>query len=244
MIPKWTILERAWCLMASKDKAAASAKVAPPTRGAAVRPHHDERVATSLSRDAHRRESFEFQLRVTFGLLVVLAISVCFNILLSLRQPEVRYFATDPNGKVTELVALERPIQGTTEVINWAQIAVVRAFTLSFGSYQQQLEDSRNLFTESGWAGFREALQRNGVLDTLISQQMVTSVVPSGAPVILDQGVVDNGRYAWRLQMPLLISYESASRVSPQTMTVEALIVRRPETENPQGLGIGQIIAR
>jgi Macrophage killing protein with similarity to conjugation protein. len=209
-----------------------------------VSSHHDERVATALSRNALQRERFEFLLRTLFALFIILFLSVSANIYFGLQTTQYRYFATDPEGKITEVVPLERPIQSTTEVLNWATDAVVRSFTLSFANYQQQLADNRNLFTEPGWNGFEEALQRNRILDAIIKQQLVTTVVPSGAPVMVSQGIVEGGRYGWKLQVPLVITYESASGKNSQSLNVETIIVRRPESESPRGLGIGQIIAR
>lgn len=212
--------------------------------GEPVSSHHDERVATTLSRNALSRERFEFLLRTLFVLMGLLFVSLSANIYFGLQEPKKFYFAVDPEGGITEVIPLERPIQSTTEVLNWAADSLVRSFTLSFANYQQQLSDNRNLFTEPGWTGFEAALSRNKILDTVIKQKLVTSAVPNGAPVVVSQGVVESGRYGWRIQMPLTVTYESASARTSQTFNVEAVVVRRPETENPRGLGIGQIIAR
>lgn len=206
--------------------------------------HHDERVATELARNALSRERYEFLLKTLFALLGLLCLSIVANIYFGLQKTEYRYFAVDPNGGISEVIPLERPIQSTTEVLNWTADAIVRSFTLSFANYQSQLNDSRIQFTDAGWTGFQEALSRNKILDTIITQKLVTSAVPASAPVVTASGIVENGRYGWRIQMPLIVTYESASGSQSQTFNVEAVVVRRPETENPRGLGIGQIIAR
>lgn len=206
--------------------------------------HHDARVATSLSRNALQRERFEFLLRTLYVLLGLLGVSLSANIFFGLQTTQYRYFAVDPEGGIVEVVPLERPIQSTNEVLSWATDAIVQAYTLSFANYQQQLSDYRNLFTEPGWAGFEQALENNKILDTVIKQKLVTRAVPAGAPVIVSQGITQGGRYGWQIQLQLIVTYESASGRNSQTINVDALVVRRPESENPRGLGIGQIIAR
>ncbi len=210
----------------------------------AVRSQHDEAVASSVARDAYKRERYEFLLRTIFATLGLLAVSMVLNVWLATRPVLTRYFAVSPEGGITEVVPLERPVQSTGEVLNWATESVTKAFTLSFANYQQQLNEDRLNFTDGGWVGFQDALKGHKFLDTVITQQLVTSVVPTGAPVILSQGIVDGNRYGWRMQIPLLITLESASGRSNQSMTIEAVVTRRPEAENPRGLGIAQLITR
>lgn len=232
---------------AGAEQVVKAAKVAKPRRAVPApeaMSQQDEMVATSISRNALSRERYEFMLRAMFVMLGILAVSVTGNIYYGLQETQYRYFAVDPEGGIREVVPLERPIQATHEVINWATDSIMQAFTLSFANYETQLADYRHLFTDTGWRGFREALERNRIIDTVVANQLVTSAAASGAPVVVSQGVGENGRYAWRIQLPIVMSYESASGRSNQAFMVEALIVRRPEIENPRGLGIGQIVAR
>lgn len=212
--------------------------------GMPVATHHDEAVATTMARNAMSRERYEFQLRALYVSLVLLGISMTANIFMGIRQPEYVYYALSSDGKLTPVTPLENPIQSKEQVLSWTADSLAIAFSLSFGNYQQQLSDARYLFTESGWAGFQEALARNGMLETIIGQKLVTSAVPSGAPVIVASGVVEDGRYAWRIEMPMVITYNSASSQSSDNILLEAVIQRVGETENPRGLAIGQIIAR
>lgn len=209
-----------------------------------VSSHHDEMVATSLARNALSRERYEFQLRIVYVLLGLLGVSMVANVYFGLRQPEYVYYALSSEGKLTPVTPLENPIQSKEQVLAWTAESLSVAFSLSFGNYQQQLSDSRYLFTSSGWEGFQQALARNGMLDAIISQKLVASAVPAGAPVINSSGVVADGRYGWRVEMPLIVTYQSASGANSSTFVLEAIVQRVPESENPRGLAIGQIIAR
>ncbi len=209
-----------------------------------VHSQHDDAVATALARDAYKRERYEFLYRAIFGFMAMLACSITLNIWQATRPVQFRYFASTPEGHISEILPLNLPIQSIGEVLTWGTQAVTQSFTLAFANYQQQLDDNQVNFTEAGWIGFQRALKQNHLLDTVISQQLVTSVVPTGAPVVTAQGLMDGNRYGWHVQMPILVSFESASSRNSQTMTVDIVIVRRPETENPRGLGIAQIIAK
>lgn len=209
-----------------------------------VHSQHDDALSTALARDAYKRERFEFLLRAIFAVMAMLACSLLLNIWQATRPVQIRYFASTPEGRISEILPTNLPIQSINEVLTWGTQAVTQSFTLAFANYQQQLDDDQVNFTEAGWIGFQRALKQNKLLDTVISQQLVTSVVPTAAPVITSQGLMDGNHYGWHVQLPILISFESASARNSQTMTVDMVIVRRPETENPRGLGIAQIIAK
>ena len=208
-----------------------------------ARHHQDEAVATELSRSAYSRERFIFLLRTLYCALGLIALLTVANVYLAVRPVETKVIAKDPMGGIKELVTLEKPLNSQNEMLAWATNAVTGAFTLSFSNYQQQLQDVRFNFTEPGWRGFQEALRGRGVLDAIINSKYVSTAVPTAAPVVVQQGLIE-GKYAWRIEIPLIVTYESASGRASQSFLVEATIIRRPETENPRGLGIQSIVAR
>lgn len=224
--------------------AKAAVKDRPQDIGIGSSTHRDEAVATELSRNAFARERYEFLLRIIFVLFGLLALSLAANVFYGMRETKMRYFAVNPEGAVTEIQALDRPIQSVTQVRSWATDAIATSLTMSFANYQQQLADSRLLFTDPGWRSFENALKGSRILDTIITQQLVTSVVPEGAPVVKAQGVTDGGRYGWIIELPIVVTYESTSNKQSAKYLVTATVMRRPETENPSGLGIAQMLVK
>jgi intracellular multiplication protein IcmL len=210
---------------------------------AGVLHHQDEAVATEFTRSAYSRERWMFPLRALYISLGVIAVLTIANVYLAVRPVQERYFAKDPLGGLRELVPLEKPIQSQNEMLAWATGAISSAFTLSFGNIQPQLQDARFNFTEPGWKGFQEALRSRGVLDAIINNKFVSTAVPTAAPVVVQQGLIE-GKYAWRIEIPMIVTYESASGRASSSFLVEATIIRRPESENPRGLGIQSIVAR
>jgi len=210
---------------------------------AGVSPHHDLAAATELSRNALSRERYQLIFRVIIGLIALIAILLASIIWLATRTVEPKYFSVDMQGRIRELTALNRPMPSNDQVINWVATAVTKAHTLSFASYQQQLDEMKFNFTPEGWRGFEDALRRAGFLDSLIKSKYITSASPTGAPIIAAEGLVGEV-YAWRLQVPLVVSFQSASSRESRSLMIEVTVVRRPETENPVGLGIAQFVAR
>lgn len=182
-------------------------------------------------------------MRVTLGLGVILLISVLANVYLGTRPTEYRYFTSDPQGSIREIEVLERPVQSDRLVINWVTDAVTQAYSMSFANHAQELEDIRLSFTDAGWNGFEEALKRDNFINSLLDNQLVTSAVPRGAPIVVAQGLAGNV-YGWRVQVPLLLTLKSASVNRSQELLVEVTVVRRPAHENPIGLGIAQIVSK
>jgi intracellular multiplication protein IcmL len=210
---------------------------------AGVSTHHDMAAATELSRNALSRERYELVLKMIFGMIAIIAIMMVSIVYLATRPVETRYFSTDPQGRIREITALNKPMPSTEQVLNWATMAVTNAYTMSFANYQQQLDDIRHNFTKDGWLGFEEALKRSGFIDSLLGNQFVTSAVAQGAPVVAAQGLVGDV-YAWRIQIPIVVTYQSANIRDPKSFMVEITIVRRPESENPIGLGIAQFMSK
>lgn len=200
-------------------------------------------VATDMVRNAASRERHVFYMRMIYALIAVLVLSVSGNVWLAQRGVVYRYFASDPSGRTRELQALDRPIQSSSRVLTWTASAVSQAFTFSFANLDYELNQSRPNFTGPGWNGFIAALKSKGAIDAVRQNMYVASAVPAKAPVIVDQGLVQ-GRYAWKIELPIIVTYQSATKEATQTNVVSLTVVQVPIEENPDGLGIEQVIVK
>ena len=68
----------------------------------------------------------------------------------------------------------------------------------------------------------------------------MTGVV-NGPPVISNQGEID-GVYSWRVQIPFLVTYQSAQTAEQKKFTVLVTVVRVPTAIDPLGIGIDQFV--
>jgi len=181
-------------------------------------------------------------------MVVVLLVSMIANFVLAsmlvyiiTHPPAPKYFATSINGRITPLFPLDEPNQSDSAVLQWANQAAIAAFTYNFVNYRTELQASSGFFTAEGWDQFLTALQQSNNLDAVKAKKLIVSAVATKAPIILQKGVL-NGRFAWRVQMPLLVTYQSASEFSQQNNVVTLLITRVSTLNSPRGIGISQFV--
>jgi intracellular multiplication protein IcmL len=181
-------------------------------------------------------------------LVVILLVSMLANavfafllVYIMMHPPEPKYFATSINGRITPLFALNQPNQSDSAVLQWANQAAIAAFSYNFVNYRSELQAASGFFTEEGWSQFLSALQDSNNLDAVKAKKLVVSAVATRAPIILQKGIL-NGNYAWRVQMPILVTYQSASEFSQQNNVVTMLITRVSTLNTPRGIGIAQFV--
>jgi intracellular multiplication protein IcmL len=180
--------------------------------------------------------------------MAILMLSMLINIALVtliyymfMNPPQPRYFATSINGRITPLFPLNEPNQSDAAVLQWATTAGIAAFSYNFVNYRTELQAASGFFTPKGWSQFMKALQDSNNLDAIRAKKLIVSAVAKRAPIILEKGIL-GGKYAWRIQLPLLITYQSPSEFS-QTEDVVRLTVTRVSTLNsPRGIGITQFV--
>ena len=184
------------------------------------------------------------QRRVIFALLISIVVNFVMGLLLVYmitHPPAPRYFATSINGRITPLYPLSEPNQSDSAVLQWANQAAIAAFTYNFVNYRDELQASSGFFTADGWDQFLTALQQSNNLDAVKAKKLIVSAVATRAPIILQKGVL-NGSYSWRVQMPILVTYQSASEFTQQNNVVTLLITRVSTLNSPRGIGIAQFV--
>lgn len=182
-------------------------------------------------------------------LMLVLLISMFGNFVLCAtlaymltHPPKPKYFATSINGRITPLVSLNMPNQSDSAILQWSNQAAIAAFSYNFVNYRTELVAASGFFTAEGWEQFINALGSSNNLDAVKAKKLVVSAVATSAPVILQKGVL-NSRYSWRIQMPILVTYQSASEFSQQRLNVTMLVTRVDTLNSPRGIGIAQFIS-
>lgn len=200
----------------------------------------DAIVAVTLRNSFYR----DGQRRLVSGLLITLLVNVVMASLLVYvitHPPQPTYFATSISGRITPLYPLDQPNQSDSAVLQWANQAAIAAFTYNFVNYRDELQSSSGFFTADGWQQFLTALQQSNNLDAVKAKKLIVSAVATRAPIILQKGLL-NGNYSWRIQMPLLVTYQSASEFSQQNNVVTMLITRVSTLNSPRGIGISQFV--
>lgn len=196
--------------------------------------------AVTLRNDFYRDGQRKIILIVIISMLAnfVLAATLIYIIT---HPPEPKYFATSINGRITPLFPLNEPNQSDSAVLQWANQAAIAAFTYNFVNYRAELQASSGFFTADGWDQFLSALQQSNNLDAVKVKKLIVSAVATRAPIILQKGLL-SGKYAWRVQMPILVTYQSASEFTQQNNVVTMLITRVSTLNSPRGIGISQFV--
>ncbi len=183
------------------------------------------------------------KLMVAFLVSLIANVSLTFTVAYIITHPPApKYFATSINGRITPLLPLNAPNQSDAAVLQWATQAAMATFSYNFVNYRSELVAASGFFTADGWAQFVSALGSSNNLDAVKAKKLVVSAVATAAPVILQKGIL-NGRFSWRIQLPLLVTYQSASEFSQQNLNVNMLVTRVDTLNSPRGIGIAQFVS-
>ena len=195
------------------------------------------RLRNNFYRDNYRR--------LILAVLVILALNALLVGIIIYQykvRPEPRYFATSADGRITPIYPLTTQVVSTSELLQWANEAAVAAYSYNFANYRKALQDASQYFTTEGWDNYQTALKSSRNLETVIAKKLVVSAEATGAPVIIDQGLIGD-HYAWKVQMPLLVNFQSMSTNIQTPLLVTLLITRVSTLYVPKGIAIAQYIA-
>lgn len=198
----------------------------------------------AILRNARTFEAaYKVMARIALGLgvsTVVLAASTAY---LAMSKPEPRYFATSTDGQILPLVPLDRPHQTAAEVSNFAVRAVTTSLTYDFANYRADFNNALQFFTKpAGWNQFVDAIQESQMLDLVQKRRLNTTAVANNA-VIVREGINSRGVYEWIVQIPLRVTYQSASEVTGQNFLITVNIERLQTYESPYAMAISRFIA-
>ena len=196
-----------------------------------------------------RFEWYRDGFRLLLGLLLigalVLALSLGLNVYLFALQPPPRYFVQTADHRLVGVVPLDEPSFSDERVAQWATEAVVAANNWNFADYREALQAACNrYFTPAGCQEYRDALIRIGNLESVKAKRLTVRAVVVKPPIILNKMIRgQTQRFAWHLQMEVLISYLSSAEQTAQPLVVTVVVVRRALTETEQGVGIEKYVA-
>lgn len=194
------------------------------------------RLRNNFYRDNYRRVMKLLLIMSLVMVILVLTMAYLFT-----HRPEPKYFATTQSGRVLQLVPLSAPMLSTEALLSWASQVAMGSYTYNFANYRQKIQMQENNFTSDAWQQFLVQLKDSGNLQAVDQRKINVSAVVSGAPVVVYQGTLD-GRYAWKVQVPLLVTFVSASDRFQKNYMVTMVIVRVSTVQNQNGVAVAQFI--
>lgn len=201
---------------------------------------NSRQASVTLRSNNFYRNSYN-SVMAALALAVIILIVMAFVVLYQmLHKPLPRFAAASANGLTMQLSPHTDPNLLSTTLTTWASKAAVAAYTFDFVNYNKQIALARPYFTDSGWAAYLASI--DPLIQTISQNQLFVNGVVSGAPVISNQGDLPGQGYTWRIQIPFLVTYQSANELSRRSFTVIVTIVRVPSNINPAGIGIDQFV--
>lgn len=198
----------------------------------------DDKGATSKIPSPDIQSSLAVSLLLTYliGLLVFMVLVVHAT------RPQARYYVEPPTGSSKEVFPLNEPNVTPTAMLKWATLAATSAYTIDFYHYQDNIDALKDFFTNDGYKDYVQSLDDSGSIAKIKNDKLIQSAVSTNTAVILQEGPL-RGLYTWRIQVPILVTYQGASTTSSQkNIAVSLLVTRVPTDQAPKGIGIAQIV--
>ncbi len=216
-------------------KIAGQAGAAPPVVGP---------LMTVVMRNEFYRDGFRNMIRIALvEAVIIVGLILALIAYMNTSKPSDRFFATTADGRIMQLVSLDKPNMNTAALVSWVAQAATETMTFGFHDYQRRLQQSSRHFTRRGWESFSTALQKSGIIDSVQASQQVVTAEPRSAPILTQQGVL-NGKYRWVVNLPLRVTYKGGGGAArTDNLDVSLVIERVPSLENPNGVGIAQWIS-
>ncbi|WP_279028157.1 DotI/IcmL/TraM family protein [Bilophila wadsworthia] len=190
------------------------------------------------------RTQFRRSMKLSLCLVAALCLSLAVSALLLLNQPKPCYFAATPDLRLAPMVPLDQPLLTQEGLLTWASNAIAGAMSLNFLEWREKLESIRPHFEDEAFKSFLASLQSSGVLDMIRDKRLSASAVATRAPVIIASGLV-SGKTTWKIEFPLIVSYESSQGVeSTQKLLATVLVCRASTAKTPRGVVIQQVVLR
>ncbi len=190
-----------------------------------------------LVKDSFYKGNYKVILHALF-VMALINIALCLLVYyLITHRPNPDFFIMPTEGKLTKIYSLDQPVVTTNEVLQWATIAATSVNTYNFVNWRKVLEEASWYFTPNGWREFQNALDISGNLEEVTTKKLFMSAVATGSPVVLEKGFI-NRVYKWKVQLPILITYQSASASASQPAVVTMLITRTSTLDTVRGIAI------
>ena len=190
------------------------------------------------------RAQFRRAMKLDLALTVALCVSLGVAAILLLNQPKPRYFAATPDLRLAPMVPLDQPLLTQDGLLTWAANAITGAMSLNFLEWRGKLESIRPHFEDEAFKSFLASLKSSGILEMIQEKRLSASAVATRAPVIIASGLV-GGRATWKIEFPLIVSYESSQGVeSTQKLLATVLVCRASTAKTPRGVVIQQVVLK
>jgi intracellular multiplication protein IcmL len=194
-------------------------------------------------RNGFYRDGFRSLVTGTPILALCLLVSIGLNVVQFNRPAQNHYFAIDPENRLVPIRSLSEPYITEAWLLNWVSTTVTRSYRIDPQNYKAQVMEMAPDYTPEGLQQYIDSLKSSGTIKFITDNLLVSSAIPTGTPLVVERNVTPSGVYYWRIQMPILVEYRSATKSAQKRRVVEVVVVRRQTMDSPKGVGISQFVA-
>lgn len=198
-------------------------------------------LETILLRNAFYRDNYKRAVLVTLLLFAVNCVLLWGIFYKMTHPPKPQYFAATADGRILNTHPLSDPVVTDNFVVQWTAKQVRAAFSQDYLHWREQLQDVSGSFTPDGWRYFLESMKKSNNLNTLVSKKMVANAEITSAPEIVQKAIV-SGHFAWKIKMPILVTYTNGRDTIPLPLDVTVIVLRVPVQDYPQRIAINNFL--
>lgn len=195
---------------------------------------------TSSGNEAAAPALFSFIISTCIVLVLVILALFGWDFYSRVNKPIPNYYMMYEDKPIL-MTPLSQPNFTTNAILHWATNAATFALTFNFFNYNDVLKKSRVYFTPTGYDKFLGALKNSHTLQSIISKKLAVYAVQINTPVVLMEGPIAGGIYAWQIQIPMLLTYES-EKANKQEIIISLLVTRVPTSQSVTGIGIASFV--
>lgn len=200
-------------------------------------------VRTIWEKESYAISRYFWTMRATWAMIAAASLALICTISLLQRPPVFRYVLTLTDGTIRDIVPLVEAKHDDEAIKRWATNVVLKAYGWDFLNYKAQFTKLQEDMTVYGWEEYKKSIEEAGNFKAVIGNHYVLTGVPNGPVQIERKGLYGEiGRYAWKVKVPIIVSYASSVQRTNQSLMVTAVIVRQPEWINDAGLGVRSLI--
>jgi len=176
-------------------------------------------------------------------LVVFIGLLVFFIFIQFTSRPAPKYFKLNENLQIIQPVPLDQEGISKAALLNWITDMVRDAFSYNYSNQGKQAFKMKQYFSDPAMQLYLNYLQTDPDFATVAANKCVVSVRIGSAPEIITAKQF-KGRYAWQIRVPMEIRFSNALNRATQEMTMDILVWRVPETDQPLGITIGSFVTK
>ena len=190
------------------------------------------------------QQNFRRSMKALIGMSIAVIVLAVAIIVMFCNQPKPQYFAATPDLRLAPLTPLDQPVMTQQGLMTWTTDTVTGAMSLDFLDWRKKLESLRPNFEDEAFTSFLDSLKSSGILEMIREKRLSASSIATRAPVIIASGIM-GGKATWRIEFPLIVSYESSHGVeTTQRLIATVLVARASTVKTPRGMVIQQVVLK